>query len=424
MNALKYYTRTTFLMLCLCLGFASPVFGQECDGAEIFTHESFLFGRFEVTMQSAPGSGIVSSFFLFNNQSGCNYPEENNEIDVEMTGNANNIHFTTHHPGNPNPWFYGENFDLGFNPHEGMHDYAIEWEPGIVRWFVDGELIYVQDEEAAMDLQYPMAIYMNIWASGAEDWVGPWNPAVLPRQSVYDQVRYFKYVPGQGDYGTNNNFKMEWEDSFESIDPERWNMSDFTEFSLNYCTYRSENIQVENGFLYLIIDDHAIDPTPVPVSFSVNVLELNLNASDKVYLNGTFNGWCGNCNPMVKNGEMWELTLGLTPGRHEYLYTVNGWDIIGAIPLNSECDFKPCDEFGNYGFVLLEASDPLVLDTYCWGACNTCQTTSTSEFKGNKDRKLIKIFDISGREVEEVPHQLLFYLYSDGTVEKRVITIF
>ena len=63
-------------MLCLCLGFASPVFGQECDGAEIFTHESFLFGRFEVTMQSAPGSGIVSSFFLFNNQSGCNYPEE------------------------------------------------------------------------------------------------------------------------------------------------------------------------------------------------------------------------------------------------------------------------------------------------------------------------------------------------------------
>ena len=77
----------TFLTILLLSIFPSEMISQECNGAEILTNESYLFGRFEVSMQSASGEGIISSFFLFNNSSGCNYPEENNEIDVEMTGN-------------------------------------------------------------------------------------------------------------------------------------------------------------------------------------------------------------------------------------------------------------------------------------------------------------------------------------------------
>ena len=75
-----------------------------------------------------------------------------------MTGNTDSVYFTTHHPG---PWYYGEAFQFEFNPHDVVQEYAIEWEPGIVRWFVADELIYVQDEPAADDLIYPMAIMMN-----------------------------------------------------------------------------------------------------------------------------------------------------------------------------------------------------------------------------------------------------------------------
>ncbi|MCR6637587.1 MAG: family 16 glycosylhydrolase [Sporocytophaga sp.] len=37
---------------------------KEYKGAELRTNESFLYGRFEVSMKSAEGSGLVSSFLL------------------------------------------------------------------------------------------------------------------------------------------------------------------------------------------------------------------------------------------------------------------------------------------------------------------------------------------------------------------------
>ena len=398
----------------------SEMISQECDGAEILTYESYLFGRFEVRMQSASGGGIISSFFLFNNSSGCNYPEENNEIDVEMTGNNDKIYFTSHHPGNPNAWYYGENFELGFSPHEGFHDYAIEWEPGIIRWFVDGELIYVQDDAAAEDLMYPMAIYMNIWASGSVDWAGIWDPSVMPRRAIYDYVKYYKYLPEEGDHGTGNNFTLEWEDHFEALDSEKWRVSDFKQFDLNYCTYRSGNIAVDNGFLNLTIDEPQANNSTIPVTFSVNTTDLNLISSDQLYLNGLFNEWCGDCNPMIQNGDVWELTLDLVPGRYEYLFTVNTWEKIGSVPLNSDCDFSPCDEFGNYGFILSAGTESHVLETSCWSSCNVCQSTDTKEINNVLDKKLLGVFDISGRETQVIPNQLLFYLYSDGSVEKKI----
>ena len=108
---------------------------NECDGAAIRTHEAYLYGRFETKMKSTQGSGIVSSFFLYNWDIGCNWPEENNEIDIEMTGNLDaSVQFTTHHPYQTS---VTEIVPTSFNPHEVMIDYAIEWEPNIVRWFID-----------------------------------------------------------------------------------------------------------------------------------------------------------------------------------------------------------------------------------------------------------------------------------------------
>jgi hypothetical protein len=43
------------------------------------------------------------------------------------------------------------------------------------------------------------------------------------------------------------------------------------------------------------------------------------------------------------------------------------------------------------------------------------------EFQLNTDRKLIRIVDMLGREIQPQSNTVLFYQYSDGTVEKRVI---
>ncbi len=412
-------------LVMLSLACLFPIFlasqDKECSGAEISTYESFLYGRFEVRMQSAEGDGIVSSFFLFNKEVGCNFPQENNEIDVEMTGNDQNLYFTSHHPGDENPWFYGENFDLGFSPHEAMHDYAIEWEPGVVRWFVDNELIYTQDEEAANDLMYPMAIYMNIWAASFEDWTGVWDPSVLPRTSIYDYVKYYEYDPGNGDYGTASNYKFSWEDNFATFDSERWDKSDFLEFQNNYCTYRTANISNSNDHLLLKIDEPITDIEKVKVKFQVNTESEGISDSDVVYVTGNFNDWCGPCLAMNRNGDQWELELDLDPGRYEYLYLLNNWDNKGSAPLGSECDLHPCDEFNNYGFTASAGEIELELESFCWNSCAQCLTSSSSEVSISEDRKLKCIYDISGRKVDFRFDTLLFYVYDDGRVEKRIV---
>lgn len=394
--------------------------GQDCNGGSIATKDSYLYGRFEVAMQSAEGSGIVSAFFLYNINTNCNWPDENNEIDIEMTGNNQLVYFTTHHPHPTQPWSIGNNFNFNFNPHDTIQSYAIEWEPGIIRWFVGGQLVYTQNSAATNNLMYPMAIIMNLWAANAPSWVGNWNNAILPRQARYDYVKYYSYTPGQGNIGTNNNFTFQWQDDFTTLDTSRWNISDFGGFGNNFCTFRKENIEVDSGLLRLTIDIPQPSTIVTPVTFSVNMNEYNLLPSDVVYLNSSFDNWCGSCRQMTENNGIWSITIDLPPGKYEYLFTVNGWQAIGGAPLGSSCDYNPCDQYNNYGLVVPDGNSPISTPTYCWEDCTNCLTTSTIKVESNKTRKLIQIFDLLGREVQEVNNQVLIYLYDDGSVEKKI----
>jgi len=354
--------------------------GQDCASGALLTQQAYQYGRFETRMQSAQGDGIVSSFFLYNIDLGCNWPAENNEIDIEMTGNLDaSVQFTTHYPG---PWSATQIVPTSFNPHAGMHDYAFEWEPGIVRWFVDGTLAYTQDASYVDGLIYPMRIMMNLWAADAPSWVGVWDPAILPARSSYDYVRYYAYTPGSGDAGTNNNFTLEWTDEFDApLESSRWEVSEFGGFGGNYCTFVSNNVTTVGGELQLDMTE-PLASTNSPVHFSVDATSLDLSPSDTVYLNGGFNGWCGYCNPMFDSDgdNIWELTLSLPAGKHEYLFTVNGWDgEIGGAPLGSSCDFSPCDEYANYGVTIPYGASAIETDTYCWASCDSCGTDSDGD---------------------------------------------
>jgi len=391
--------------------------GQDCIGASMFSKEAYLYGRFEVAMQSAEGSGVVSSFFLFNLDAGCTWPDENNEIDIEMTGNSEDILFTTHYPG---PWYNTDSYDAGFNPHDGMHDYAIEWEPGVVRWFVDGALVNVQDQEFVNGLIHPMRIIMNLWVSEYEDWVGPWDPSIMPVESYYDYVRFYEYTPGNGNAGTANNFTFEWEDDFLYLDSYLWEVEEYGEFEYNYCTFKSSSVEFSGGNLIFQLEEAELNMGTVPVTFFVDMNEQSLSPSDIIYVNGTFNYWCGDCAPMNEDNGIWSLTLELSPGKHEFIFTKNIWEETGNPPLGSECDYKPCDDFANYGFLVLDAAESLILDSYCWETCSECESTSIQEVI-NREKKLIGIFDVMGRRLSKhQAGQLLFYLYDDGSMIKQL----
>ena len=345
---------------------------DQCDGGAIKTHEAFLYGRFETRMSSTQGSGIVSSFFLYNWDLDCNWPAENNEIDIEMTGNLDNsVQFTTHHP------YLTSVTDIvptPFNPHTTMVDYAIEWEPNVVRWFINGEVTTFFTHQYIQELVHPMRIFMNLWAVENLNWTGEWDPTAMPGMSRYDYVKYYAYTPGTGNAGTSNNYTLEWVDDFDTLDNERWDQSEDGSVG-PLCTFRSANVEVVDGELQLqITEPNPVVPTR-PVTLGIDASDLELTLSDVIYVAGGFNGWCANCNALDdEDGDhVWTTTLNLPLGQNEFQYVVNGWGGSVSQPaLGSPCDFNPCDEWTNYGISVEEETDHAYVDLHCWNSCAIC----------------------------------------------------
>ena len=179
-----------------------------------------------------------------------------NEIDIEMTGNRDStVQFTTHHPGTPNSWSYGEIIDVDFNPHESFHDYAFEWTPDYIAWFVDGDEVYSQGISIVDDMNFSQKIMMNLWPAVWESWVGTWDENDTPKHAYYDHVKYYSYNPGLGDYGTNNNFSLLWEDDFNHFNQIIWEDNSSGSFNGNLCSFNPQNTNYYNGYLILSLTD-------------------------------------------------------------------------------------------------------------------------------------------------------------------------
>ena len=230
---------------------------EGCNIGALQTDESYLYGRFEVRMKSIGSEGVVSSFFTYNTNWETDLGNLNwNEIDIEMTGNRDNsVQFTTHHPGNPNSWSYGEIIEVGFNPHEDFHDYAFEWTPNSIKWFVDNEQVYEQPYSIVDDLNFSQKIMMNVWPAIWEDWVGIWDNQSTPQHAYYDFVKYYEYTPQIGNYGSNNNFTLLWEDDFNHPNDDIWEDNSSGSFNGNLCEFTPLNTNIYNGHLILSLTD-------------------------------------------------------------------------------------------------------------------------------------------------------------------------
>lgn len=228
----------------------SVLIGKPYKGAEYRTKQSFLYGRFEVSMKSAYREGILSSFFTYYDGGGgiSNW----NEIDIEILGRyPNDIQFNTITPGQVN---HVSHFPMSSSPHTDFHTYAFEWTPNYVAWFVDGVEVYKQTGPHIQTLTRAQKIMMNIWNPQAPNWAGVWNPDVLPAFAFYDWVSYYTYTPGSGNYGTGNNFSHSWTDNFDYWNTSRWDKASHT-WDGNGCDFIYENVVFQNGKLILCLTD-------------------------------------------------------------------------------------------------------------------------------------------------------------------------
>ncbi|MBC8374686.1 MAG: family 16 glycosylhydrolase [FCB group bacterium] len=236
-----------FLLLLIAYSVTSTVQAQFYSGAELRTHEYFQYGRFETRLKSPQGEGFLASFFTYNDS----FPETDwCEIDFEVLGRwADNIDVNvidergSHLRQHP----------INFNPHIGFHNYAFEWSPDYVAWFIDGEEFYRQTGEHIASLSQSAKLMMNIWTPSYTDWVGFIDPSTIPRYAYYDWVSCAAYTPGTGSVGTDSNFSPLWTDNFDAFIDSLWEKSDDHTWNGNNSVLMEENIVYEDGMMILCL---------------------------------------------------------------------------------------------------------------------------------------------------------------------------
>ena len=162
---------------------ATPAGGIPYSGGEFRSKKFYGYGRYEVSMKAIKNDGVVSSFFTYTG------PSDNNpwdEIDIEFLGKDTSIvqfNYFTDSQGN-----HEYVYELGFDASEDFHDYAFEWHPDKIVWFVDGKEVYAATENIPST---PGKIMMNAWCgTGVDGWLNAFDDTSMPLRAEYEKISY------------------------------------------------------------------------------------------------------------------------------------------------------------------------------------------------------------------------------------------
>lgn len=155
--------------------------GKPYASDEYRTNDVYGYGTYTVHMRAANGSGIVSSFFIYNGS-----PWD--EIDIEFLGKdttkMQTNYFTNGVGGHETL------INLGFDASAALHTYLIVWQQGSISWYVDGTLVLTENGSRGALPTNPGKIMMNLWpGTGVDSWLGPFT-YTGPITAQYDSVQY------------------------------------------------------------------------------------------------------------------------------------------------------------------------------------------------------------------------------------------
>jgi len=151
---------------------------------------SFGYGRFEAEIRAAPGSGIVTGFFLYR-------ANPLQEIDIEFPGSdprrmLANVYFNPGDDGTAMSFGYRGSpcwIDLGFDASTDFHRYAIDWRSGRVAWLLDGRVVHERVGWDPTPIPHlPMRVHSNVWVPRSEELAGRVDERRLPASAVFRNV--------------------------------------------------------------------------------------------------------------------------------------------------------------------------------------------------------------------------------------------
>lgn len=107
---------------------------------------------------------------------------------------------------------------------------------------------------------------MNFWIPGFHDWNIGFEAVDMPWYARYDYVEVWDYVPPEDwdNYPVANQwhpFTQRWRDDFDTLDENRWVVSDDWSFNDNLVMFEESQVYVENGELVLKLEPRGSDGT-------------------------------------------------------------------------------------------------------------------------------------------------------------------
>jgi beta-glucanase (GH16 family) len=154
------------------------------------------YGRFEARAQMPFGKGLWPAFWMLGSDiSTVNWPACG-EIDIletigtDVSTNHGSLHAPGYNPTGTYPLPDGGTYA------EAFHTFAIEWEPGEIRFYVDDQLYETRDQSGVPDggtweFDTPFFIILNVAVGG--NWPGdPDSTTTFPQTLKVDWVRVYQ----------------------------------------------------------------------------------------------------------------------------------------------------------------------------------------------------------------------------------------
>jgi beta-glucanase (GH16 family) len=160
-------------------------------------------GKFEARIKLPRGRGIWPAFWLLGDSiEQVDWPRCG-EIDVmEYLGHdRRTIYGTLHGPGYSGGQAISGHYELPSGTFdEDFHVFTVEWDPGLIRFFVDGQRYHtvtrrqVEDARNAWVFDAPFFVILNVAVGG--DWPGaPDAGTQFPQTMTVDWVRVYERIP-------------------------------------------------------------------------------------------------------------------------------------------------------------------------------------------------------------------------------------
>ncbi|HEY0654341.1 MAG TPA: family 16 glycosylhydrolase [Chryseosolibacter sp.] len=166
----------------------------------------WTYGRFEARIKLPYGKGLWPAFWMLPTDEVYGGWPQSGEIDImefvaaDPTRTLGNLHYGDPYPNNK---YQGASFALNSgNFPDAFHNFAIEWEPGIIRWFVDDILFMTKTTQDLTPYNWPFDqrfhFLLNVAVGG--NLGGAVDDTIFPKVMDVDYVRVYNgfkaYITG------------------------------------------------------------------------------------------------------------------------------------------------------------------------------------------------------------------------------------